>query len=366
MINNLSARQYTDNSLVSNATHDEYNHFRRIKKEKLEVIAREFKKRFNQEFGHFDLCISIGNPLSRGNRLNRLWSGIYKGSSNKQYSPQISFVMNPVHDCLDVGFYFGRASSRSTKIDIPTLETRLKYLGKTLANRIQQNESSLERFQELFDNGFQAFSSGQKISPNEWLSEIKRDPKDTQIITNLYANAEGYIDSARISNYVSMLLFLMSLVPKNNSTKTSRTVKPLTPEQRAEQAARRTIIGLKGEEYVIDKETERLSKLKIKSKKYLKHVSLESDSYGYDIRSCDQERNELFIEVKSTTRLKTDPLSNSFYMSSREYNFYLNNKNKYRLYRVYGVESPDIMYDEIDLEQVTVESESYKMKIKTA
>ena len=57
---------------------------------------------------------ATGNAIAiGGTNFKRVWSGIFKGAENKQYAAQISFVMNPNEACLDVGFYFGRASGHS-------------------------------------------------------------------------------------------------------------------------------------------------------------------------------------------------------------------------------------------------------------
>jgi hypothetical protein len=56
------------------------------------------------------------------------------------------------------------------------------------------------------------------------------------------------------------------------------------------------------------------------------------DGKGYDIRSFNENGDEIFIEVKTTTR---GPKS-SFYMSRNEKNFAEQNKSKYVIYRLFN------------------------------
>ena len=365
-INDLSSRKYEGNTMISNATEEEKARFKSIKHDKLKVIAQNFKMQFDKDYGLFDYSISTGNPLSRSGSLNRLWSGIFKGANHKQYSAQISFVVNPIEECLDLGFYFGRASSRSDRINTTALLERMKFLGRSLSEGINENPKIYKRFQELFDNGFNAYYAGKVISPDLWIEKIKNDPRETQIITKLYANDNGVIESSKLTTNVAMIIFLMNLLPSVETNKASRKIRPLTPEQRAEQAARRTLIGYKGELFVIEKEKEKIQNMGLDSNLFLKHVAMESDSYGYDIKSCDSLGNTIYIEVKTTTRIKKDSKSDFFYMSSNERDFYLKNKKDYYLYRVYGIESNNPEFDIIDLKHADFLTDNFKVQIKTA
>jgi len=111
LITDLSSRDYSDNSMSTNSTEQERLDFRNFK-QKLKSIAEDYKNQYNSDFGVFTSGASSGNPIKfNGTRLNRVWSGIFKGADNKQYSAQISFVIDETRKCIDVGFYFGRASS---------------------------------------------------------------------------------------------------------------------------------------------------------------------------------------------------------------------------------------------------------------
>lgn len=363
LINTLSSRNYTDNRMISNASSSEIEQFNLIKN-KLKQIANDLKSKYESDYGNLELSVSAGNPIAIGGvRLNRLWSGLFKGATNKQYSAQISFVMNPQLPCLDVGFYFGRASARNlSKSQKNELENRLLFLGQSLENEISNDKNIHDKFEALFDYGFQAYSSGEKVSSTDWLNAAKNNPTEIQIIYRIYANDEGYIETTTIGLYISMIIFLMSLIPSADNDKIVKIIKPLTAEQRAKQAERRTLIGEKGELLVFENELEKLKSLNIDPSQYLKHVALESTNYGYDILSCDENKNEIYIEVKTTTRTKEDINAKQFFMSSNEFEFYKKNINQFRLFRVYNIEGENPEVEIIDMNSVKIETDSYLIK----
>lgn len=359
LIQELGSRSYSDNSLSSNCNEFEKSRFRSIKHDKLKPIAQNFMARYENDYGPFECSISSGNPLTRAGTLNRVWSGLFKGSENKQYSTQISFVLAPKEMCLEVGFYFGRSSSRSGKLDLSKLSQRMNSIAKKLSERVLNDPILLEKYEQLFDHGFQAYSKGKKVAPIEWLHQITESPKNSQIQTKIYLNDEGIIDSTRLSTSVSMIIFLMSLVPSWSGGKTKKRIPPLSPEQRADQAALRTLIGYKGEKFIFEIEERKLKSVALNPNQYLRHVSLESDHFGYDIESSDSNGNVMFIEVKTTTRIKEDPRSQSFYLSANEFEYYKKNKHNYYLYRVYAIDSGNPSFEIIDLKDAKPDATTF-------
>jgi hypothetical protein len=94
LIKDLSSRIYSGNRLLSNATEDEKKHLKDVI-DKLKIIADYFSQKYIQVYGPFETSVSTGNPIAiGGTNFKRVWSGIFKGASNKQYAAQISFVMN--------------------------------------------------------------------------------------------------------------------------------------------------------------------------------------------------------------------------------------------------------------------------------
>lgn len=357
LVQELSSRDYVNNTMNSNSTLEEREEFKTFKR-KLKRIAEEFKSEFNEEFGTFTSNASSGNPIKFNNtKLNRVWSGIFKGAKNKQYSAQISFVIDNKNKAIDIGFFFGRASSRGKSTDFE----RLLFLGNTLSNSIKQNPILKQQYEDLIDFGFKPTTSKGEIDSELWLDFIKENPQNSQLVYKLYP-INGVINIETITLYVKMLLFLMSIIPSEENDHSVIKNSYLTPEQRAKQAERKALIGLKGEQYIIEQEVLRLTNLNINHKKYLKHLSLISDSYGFDIQSCNDDKKELFIEVKTTTRKKNNYKANEFYLSSNEYNFYKSNKSKYKLFRVYDIEGlPE--FEEINLENVNLNIDSYRIEI---
>lgn len=355
LINELSSRSYSENSMSTNSSVEERISFKSFK-QKLKSIAEDYKNQYYNDFGPFTSGASSGNPIKfNGTKINRVWSGIFKGASNKQYSAQISFVVNEKKKCIDVGFYFGRAASRGKSTD----KDRLIFLGNVISSSITSDKELEGKFESLIDFGFQTYSSNKKINSKEWLRIIKTNPENCQIIYSLYPNDDGYIETSTLNLYVSMLMFLMALIPSLDSLSLKKTTKPLTPEERAKQAERRALIGAKGEEFVLKREMNRMKMHGIDHKKHLVHVASISDNYGYDIKSCNEKLEDIYIEVKTTTRTKEDFGANRFYMSANEYNFYINNKSKYSLVRVYDIEG-DIPFTEIiDMNSVKIANDSF-------
>ena len=248
--------------------------------------------------------------------------------------------MNPNEACLDVGFYFGRASGHSFDKEQRTLfEDQLNKLGISLSSSIINNELLQTKFNSLFDFGFKSYYNGNPVLGDEWITNIQSKLKNSHIIAKIYPNDFDVVEYSTIDSYVSQVIFLMGAIGDQTNTNKVPIIKPLTPEQRAKQAERFSQIGLKGELYVMKYENERLKKLNIKIKDYPRHVALESMSYGYDILSKDENLQDIYIEVKTTTRTKEDKNSKQFFISTNEFDVFSDNKERYRLYRVSDIEN---------------------------
>jgi hypothetical protein len=211
LINNLNSRIYSGNSLLSNASENEKNDLKIVTK-KLRMVTEYFAEKYNKAYGPFETSVTTGNPIAiRGTNFKRVWAGIFKGASNKQYAAQISFVMNPQEPCLDVGFYFGRASGHSFNKELKkTLEAQLNNLGISLSNAITKEKELRIRYNELSDFGFTAYSNGKSVSPDEWLKIIGIKTKNSQIVAKIYPNDFGYIEISTIDAFVSQVIFLMA------------------------------------------------------------------------------------------------------------------------------------------------------------
>jgi len=331
--------------------------------EKLKEISDFIKTIYDNNYGIFVSDRSKGNPVGRGGNLRRVWSGVFKGSVNKQYAAQISIVINTDRECLDVGFYFGRASAQEMDASKRAiLESQLRDLGKLLYMSINTDEIIADNYKQLFDLGFQAEIKDQRVTADIWLDNLKTDPTYSSITFSLFPNKWDEIPLSTLDTYVALVMPLMAVFPNDISVisnRQKRLPKPMTPVQRAKQAEIRAKIGLDGEQFIMDFERQKLQSLKIDVNEYLIHKSLISDGFHYDILSHNGE-TAIHIEVKTTPRLKNDSFANVFYISYNEYEFYKANKDTYRLYRVYDIYgSPEL--DIVDMENVELEIESYRI-----
>ena len=119
----------------------------------------------------------------------------------------------------------------------------------------------------------------------------------------------------------------------------------------------KTKIGLLGEElvfhYLLQDSKEKGTRLPI-------HVSKEEgDGLGYDIRSWDEERNEIHIEVKTTK----SPYSDGFEITAHEVESSLLDDYKYFIYRVYNLDIEKETCD-IKIYEGPVTNDTFQMNAK--
>lgn len=361
LINTLCSRTYSGRTLKSNSTLSEQERLRSIKK-KLLTLIDYFAQKYNTAYGPFEISVSSGNPISLHNTFNNVWAGMFKGADNKQYAAQVSFVLNREEAYLDVGFYFGRASNKSfSPHERKRLEDQLKSLGISLYNTIKNNDLFRNRFECLNDFGFKTFSGDREISQSKWLELIRKHPQNCHIVAKVYPNDFHSIENSTIDFYISQIVFLMEGISPFDAKDKPIVIKPLTPEQRAKEAERLAEIGQRGELYVMICEKKKLENLKVSDSAYPKHVALDSTHYGYDIISLDENLSEILIEVKTTTRASDDPNSKCFFLSTNELQVFKENKSKYRLYRVYDIESKPTI-EILNLEKLEIHPDGYLVK----
>lgn len=102
----------------------------------------------------------------------------------------------------------------------------------------------------------------------------------------------------------------------------------------AQEQRRNTILGGRGESIVMDYERKRLKAAKIR--KAPVQVSADSDSYGYDILSYNEDGSKRYIEVKATT---SGIGPNSFYYTEHERQKALEYGEAYHIYMVLSVKN---------------------------
>ncbi len=100
-------------------------------------------------------------------------------------------------------------------------------------------------------------------------------------------------------------------------------------------------LGDRGEYVIVQAEVSRLMKVlsisESKAKKLIKWVSRESDSYGYDIQSVNDDKTPRYIEVKAT---KKDVGDRDFYYTENEYETAKRLGKNYYIYVVFEILTP--------------------------
>ena len=226
IVKRLKAKKYANNSMGSDG-----ESIKTIRN-KLRAIVSQLFEKFNAEYGDFQIATSSGNPLSRGGVVNRPWATLYKGSDRKQYAAQITIGIDVDAGCLDVGFYFGKASSH----DIVGRE-KIKYekiqeaIAQKIVNNIRANAEISCRYNSLGDLGFIYSSNHKSVTSNQWLIDAFASPKQCQIYAQIYPDSEDrVINFSTIDYFVSQIIFLMKCIDSSKVL-----LPPLTPEQWAKK-----------------------------------------------------------------------------------------------------------------------------------
>ena len=344
LINRLRAQNYPGKTTRGVLTPREDEQFRSIKT-RLTDIARYFFNKYEGLYGNLALSELPANSISINGTMGVLWVGIHKGAANKQYSAQISFVMGEGNS-LHVGFYFGFASAR--RIDAATraqYEAKLNQLGEILNNALINDQALRQKYENLFENGFKAFSYEpvNRVTSIRWLELIADNPKGCNLTIEIFPRNQR-IELSMIEGYVDMVVDLFRPIPNADQEEApveENLARPKTPEERAAEALRRTIIGIKGEKFVLDEERIRVRRYS-NDQNYPKYTAEIDSNSPFDILSIDRDGNEFFIEVKTTTRTREDELSHTFFISKNEKDFFELNKHRYQLYRVFDVEGTPV------------------------
>ena len=128
------------------------------------------------------------------------------------------------------------------------------------------------------------------------------------------------------------------------SGKSTMPTKPISskPSPNYEKEARKyKKLGDRGEYIVYQAEVSRLMKAlsitEAKAKKLIKWVSRESDSYGYDLQSVNNDKTPRYIEVKATQREVGDM---DFYYTENEYETSKKFAQNYYIYVVFEILKP--------------------------
>lgn len=174
---------------------------------------------------------------------------------------------------------------------------------------------------------------------------------DDIVYSVLFEDKEAYVDADEALKNIKAIVnkekrtlsgvkqkMQLMVAGKERSQKFKRMTMPIIKKTDwIEKAREDAITGLVGEELVIEHEQERLTKLGLYDEaEKIKHMSIVSDSFGYDIKSFDLDENgkvvDLFIEVKATT-LSYD---SEFFVSRNELEKSKQLNKNYAIYRIYN------------------------------
>lgn len=116
------------------------------------------------------------------------------------------------------------------------------------------------------------------------------------------------LDSVNYESAKEVELSIDATHKESESNRKKQTVRQKGDIDYAEQQKISQKIGDKGEELVLQKEIEKVTKLGLSAEviSKVRRVSLESDDYGFDILSFDEYGDERYLEVKTTKVNKQD------------------------------------------------------------
>ncbi|MBK8372505.1 MAG: DUF3883 domain-containing protein [Saprospiraceae bacterium] len=167
----------------------------------------------------------------------------------------------------------------------------------------------------------------EKPTPSHVIENIEVPEQHTTLNDVFYDNSIIH----KIYDAEEIFALCSDMINKTNEGKTMNG-KFTSNRDYVKEYLRNLEIGKRGEVFVMHFERKRLSDNG--QKEYIEeieHVSVKyGDNYGYDILSFDEDGNEMYIEVKTTT----SNIEAEFYLSKNEYEKLINNHNYY-IYRVF-------------------------------
>lgn len=307
--------------------------------------------------------IRTKGSAGQGNWATVPWIGLFDADISTSATKGFDIVylfspdMNSVYLSLNQGWtFFNDTYGRNAKNNISKVS---RYWQSTLANRTDrmttepidltsslQNKNTLVSGYEL-GNIFSIKYDSDNLPDNDQLltdlkdmlfclNEIKADlineknlQQNIDYILSLGLNLNPLLNNNNIKK-------IAKKIPKIELTETDSVIKESDKKGRKIDydtlQKQNSMIGFLGEKIVLKYEKNRLNNDPDLSQR-IEHVSqTKGDGLGYDILSFDNQGNEIFIEVKTTTQGKNTP----FYMSSNEVSFANKHPDNYFLYRVYN------------------------------
>ncbi len=227
---------------------------------------------------------------------------------------------------------------------------------QTLCNMVKEELKKDDEFIEFYKN---------------WLRENNYEDHNFNILTQdfiyavvVYLNSDTYKkikgNKERVGKLVEItandLIFTSS--QKQNSYKGVKGVNYHKISRQNED------LGVAGEQWVVNRERERLIILNLDPDKVKHSAQEDGDGCGYDVLSVEDDgETPRYIEVKTTSGSSSQPI----FFSDNEMRFSIDNKDNYYLYRVYNFKAADAPADLIivkaSLDELNAEPVSYRAKI---
>ena len=331
---NKSYRGYVENTLkfpiryykegINFFTKEDINHFETIgggkyRKTSIEdVRASELLKPLVYKVNVWAKKSLIENFVPRldyhwqwsGTFKSYLWIRLYRLNSSKK----VFFALGATNDG---GLFYKIDCLRSNYIKTGVLSTKVQnlfdeYLKKTDYKEVFISKASLKKL--------------------NWDELIEQTIRFFYKYASLYDELENFVNSSltNVAAEEEEDRFVLVLSPSKTKTylKEKRTFKGKVIDWSQKQSTSK-LLGDAGEVHVIEFEKTKLLRAGFNEKAEL--VSKVKDGSGYDIISFNENGNEIYIEVKTTTGKEDEP----FYFSINEKEFVEEQPENYFLYRLH-------------------------------
>lgn len=252
---------------------------------------------------------NIRDAISNIDNVSRYWRNKLSGVK-QEYISEIDLKVSS--SALGAGYEHGHILGKYyDKINIPDNQTLIQDLNELMCI-----------YKSLSGQLIHGFEETNKLIINdieiEWENEeFKRLAKPLQ------KNKSINLEFRNIKN-----------IPIHNNFETKNPI--FKGKDYSNKIAKQKLLGMQGEEYVLEYEKSKLKGLVDKDGRNLsdlvEHTSrVQGDGVGYDILSYDKNGESIFIEVKTTNCGIETP----FYITENELMFAKKNINKYYIYRLY-------------------------------
>ena len=313
-------------------------------------------------------------------RMNeRLWFGdndTIKQYLKKHYADRILHATYPQKGSLTYWYNIRNIKQKSKNIEFNVVREKKIFckLVKSVFEELSKPNSEVdideqprheeEPYTEKIDNAPASQTSSENIDAAQHNNTLqKAKVSSSQIcIGSAFVHDTTNIDALDSVDYESAEEVELYIGSTDNESETKRNKNTVRQKGDVDYVEQQTIsqkIGDAGEKIVLQNEIVKLTKLGLPEVliSKVRRVLLESDEYGFDILSFDDNGNERYLEVKTT---KVDKPDFSFILTQNEFEHAKELGDQYCIVIVYGIlNNPRIWY----MGNPFIE-EPYKVRIK--